>query len=217
MPDKDATLRTLVEGGLVPVVRLPSVDEARTLADALLEGGISTVEITMSVPGAIGLMAELSKRYGRRLLLGGGTILDPETARAAILAGAAFVVSPHTNPETIVLCRRYGIPVVPGAMTPTEIVRAWEGGADLVKVFPADCLGGPAYIKAIKAPYPQIPLIPTGGVDLSTAEAFIQAGAEALGVGSALVDRKAIVEGRPQEIVEKARRFVAIVKKARGL
>ncbi len=183
--------------------------------DAIREGGISILEITMTVPGAVGVIEEVSRRYGNEAVVGAGTVLDGETARACILAGARFVVSPSLNLETIEVCRRYGIAVMPGALTPTEVVQAWSAGADFVKVFPAGAVGGASYIKSLKAPLPQIELVPTGGVSLKTAADFIKAGASALGVGADLVDVKAIREGQSQVITERAREFVRIVREAR--
>jgi len=169
----------------------------------------------MTVPGAMPLIETLARRFGDEALIGAGTVLDPETARAAILAGARFVVSPALNLDTIACCRRHGIAVVPGALTPTEVIAAWQAGADLVKVFPAGNLGGPSYIKALKAPLPQVELVPTGGVSLRTAGDFIRAGAAALGVGGDLVDLKALREGRAAEITERARQYLQAVRDAR--
>jgi 2-dehydro-3-deoxyphosphogluconate aldolase/(4S)-4-hydroxy-2-oxoglutarate aldolase len=202
--------------GLVPVVRAQTADEAITAINAIREGGVDVLEITMTVPGAIGLMQAVAERYGQDLLLGAGTVLDPETARACILAGAQFIVSPSLNLETIALCRRYAVPILPGALTPTEVVTAWQAGADAVKVFPCGAVGGASYIKALKAPLPQIPLVPTGGVSLKTAADFIKAGSMALGVGADLVDLQAIREGKPSVITERAREYVRIVKEARA-
>ena len=183
--------------------------------DAIRAGGISILEITMTVPGAVGLIREVTKRYGDEALVGAGTVLDAETARACILAGAQFVVSPALNVETVEVCRHNDIAVMPGALTPTEVVQAWSAGADFVKVFPAGAVGGANYIKSLKAPLPQIDLVPTGGVSLKTAADFIKAGASALGVGADLVDLKAIREGQHNLITERARQFVKIVEEAR--
>jgi 2-dehydro-3-deoxyphosphogluconate aldolase/(4S)-4-hydroxy-2-oxoglutarate aldolase len=184
--------------------------------DAIREGGISILEITMTVPGAVGVIEEVSARYGNDALVGAGTVLDGETARACIHAGARFIVSPALNFETIEVCRGAGVAVMPGALTPTEVVQAWTAGADFVKVFPAGAVGGASYIKSLKAPLPQIELIPTGGVSLKTAADFIKAGASALGVGADLVDLKAIREGQQKLITERAREFVRIVQEARS-
>jgi 2-dehydro-3-deoxyphosphogluconate aldolase/(4S)-4-hydroxy-2-oxoglutarate aldolase len=208
-------IQQIVETGVIPVVRAASADEAMRAIDAIKEGGISVLEITMTVPGAVRVIEEVAARYGSEALVGAGTVLDPETARACILAGAEFIVSPALNPETIALCRRYGKVVMPGALTPTEVLAAWQAGADFVKVFPCDSLGGAKYIKSLKAPLPQIQIVPTGGVTLQTAADFIKAGATALGVGTDLVDVKALRAGQGRVIVERARRFMEIVKEAR--
>jgi 2-dehydro-3-deoxyphosphogluconate aldolase/(4S)-4-hydroxy-2-oxoglutarate aldolase len=215
--EKGEVVQTIRDIGIIPVVRAQSADEAMMAIDAIREGGVSLLEITMTVPGAVGVIENVSKRYGADVLVGAGTVLDGETARACILAGAQFVVSPSLNLETIEVCRRHGVAVMPGALTPTEVVQAWSAGADFVKVFPAGAVGGASYIKALKAPLPQIELIPTGGVSLKTAADFIKAGASALGVGADLVDLKAIREGRQQIITERASEFVRIVKEARTI
>ena len=214
--EKGEVVQTIRDIGIIPVVRAQSADEAMMAIDAIREGGVSLLEITMTVPGAVGVIENVSKRYGAEVLVGAGTVLDGETARACILAGAQFVVSPSLNLETIEVCRRHGVAVMPGALTPTEVVQAWSAGADFVKVFPAGAVGGASYIKALKAPLPQIELIPTGGVSLKTAADFIKAGASALGVGADLVDLKAIREGQQQIITERAREFVRIVREARA-
>lgn len=201
---------------VVPVVRASSADDAMKIVDAIREGGVNTVEITMTVPDAIGVMEAVAKKFGDEVLLGAGTVLDAETARASILAGAEFVVGPCFNEDLIRICKRYAKVVIPGAMTPTEILRAWEMGADIVKVFPAGNLGGSKYIKAIKAPLPQVLLNPTGGVNLENAGEFIKAGASIISVGSALVDKKAVAEGKFEILTRKARGFVEEVRKARS-
>ena len=213
--DKAAVLQTIRDIGIIPVVRAQSADEAMKAIDAIREDGISILEITMTVPGAVGVIEEVSRRYGNEALVGAGTVLDGETARVCINAGARFVVSPALNLETIAVCRRDDVAVMPGALTPTEVVQAWSAGADFVKVFPAGAVGGASYIKSLKAPLPQIDLVPTGGVSLKTAADFIKAGASALGVGADLVDLKAIREGQSQLITERAREFVRIVQDAR--
>jgi len=202
--------------GIVPVVRAESAEEATQAIEAIRAGGVPILEITMTVPGALDLIEDLARRFGADALLGAGTVLDPETARACILAGARFVVSPALNRDTIACCRRYGVPVMPGALTPTEVVTAWEAGADMVKVFPCSALGGASYIRALKAPLPQIDLIPTGGVNLQTAADFIKAGSAALGVGADLVDLKAVREGKASLLTERAQKLVEIVKAARA-
>jgi len=213
---KQQVLATIREVGIVPVVRAESADEAGRAIDAIRAGGVSVIEITMTVPGALRLIEDLARRFGEDAVVGVGTVLDPETARACILAGAQFVVTPTLNRDTIACCRRYGVPVMPGALTPTEVLTAWEAGADMVKVFPCSALGGASYIKALKAPLPQIDLIPTGGVNLDTAADFIKAGSTALGVGADLVDLKALRDGKAALITERAQKLVAIVKAARA-
>ena len=214
--DKQQVMARIRDVGVVPVIRAESADEAARVIDAIRAGGVAVLEITMTVPGAVSLIAEVARRVGDDAVVGAGTVLDAETARAVILAGARFVVSPALDRGTIACCRRYGVPVMPGALTPTEVVAAWQAGADIVKVFPAHAVGGASYIKALKAPLPQIELCPTGGVSLETAADFIKAGASALGVGNDLVDLKALRAGQAQAITEKAKRFVEIVKTARG-
>jgi 2-dehydro-3-deoxyphosphogluconate aldolase/(4S)-4-hydroxy-2-oxoglutarate aldolase len=213
--NKNEVIQRIKEVGLVPVVRAASADEAMQAIDAIKAGGVSVLEITMTVPGAVGAIAEVTKRFGDEVLVGAGTVLDAETARTCMLAGAQFIVSPSLNLETIACCRRYGVAVLPGALTPTEVVQAWTAGADFVKVFPAGALGGASYLKALKAPLPQIELVPTGGVSLKTAADFIKAGASALGVGADLVDVKALRAGEAQVITERARQYVEIVREAR--
>ena len=213
--DKANVIARIKGIGIIPVVRATSADEAMRAIDAIREGGISILEITMTVPGAIKLIETVSARYGSEALVGAGTVLDAKTAQACISAGARFIVSPSLDVETISACRLLNVAVMPGALTPTEVVQAWKAGADLVKVFPAGAVGGASYIKSLKAPLPQIELIPTGGVSLKTAGDFIRAGASALGVGTDLVDLKAIKEGQQQLITERARQFLEIVREAR--
>lgn len=214
--DKTKIMQHMHDLGLVPVLRASSAEEAITIADAILAGGVNILEVTMTVPGAIHVIEQLANHHGSKLLLGAGTVLDPETARSCILAGAQFIVSPALDLRTIELCRRYSVPIMPGALTPTEIVSAWQAGADVVKVFPCSALGGAKYLKALQGPLPQIQLIPTGGVSLATAEEFLAAGAFALGVGGDLVDAKAAREGRTSVITENAQKYIGIVKKFRG-
>jgi 2-dehydro-3-deoxyphosphogluconate aldolase/(4S)-4-hydroxy-2-oxoglutarate aldolase len=213
---KTEVIQQIRDTGVIPVVRATSADEAMRAIDAIREGGISLLEITMTVPGAIGLIEQVATRLGKDAVVGAGTVLDDETARACIQSGAQFIVSPSLNPATIECCRQHGVAVMPGALTPTEVVTAWNAGADFVKVFPAGAVGGASYIKALKAPLPQIELVPTGGVSLKTAADFIRAGASALGVGTDLVDIKAIREGRSSVITERAKQFVEIVREARA-
>jgi 2-dehydro-3-deoxyphosphogluconate aldolase/(4S)-4-hydroxy-2-oxoglutarate aldolase len=217
MMNKNEVLQKIKEIGVVPVVRASSADEALRVIDAIREGGVPVLEITMTVPGAIKVIEEAAKRYGSEVLVGAGTVLDAETARACMLAGAQFVVSPALNLDTIAICRRYSIAVMPGALTPTEVVTAWQAGADVVKVFPCGAMGGASYLKSLKAPLPQVEMIPTGGVSLKTGADFIAAGAMALGVGADLVDTAAIKQGNPQKVTDAARQYVELVRQARGL
>ena len=213
---KADVLARIRDVGIVPVVRAESADEALAAIAAIRAGGIDILEITMTVPGAVRLIEEVSRSLGGDAVVGAGTVLDAETARTCILAGAQFVVSPAWSAATIACCRRYGVPILPGALTPTEVLAAWEAGADMVKVFPCSALGGASYIKALKAPLPQIDLIPTGGVNLDTAAAFIKAGSTALGVGADLVDLKALRDGKASLLTERAQKLVEIVRQARG-
>jgi 2-dehydro-3-deoxyphosphogluconate aldolase/(4S)-4-hydroxy-2-oxoglutarate aldolase len=212
---KEAQLRQVLDGGIVAVVRSPDSQRLVDVARALADGGISVVEITMSVPNALEVLRRVRDALGDRILLGAGTVLDPETARMVILAGAEYIVAPTVNLEVIRLCRRYDKLVMPGALTPTEILIAWEAGADIVKVFPADAVG-PAYFKAVRGPLPQVRLMPTGGVDLTTAAAFLKAGACCLGIGSQLVEPRAVADGNFDRIRDLARQYVAIVKRTRA-
>jgi len=215
--DKNEIIKRIEDIGIVPVVRAASADEAMRAIDAIREGGINVLEITMTVPGAVRVIEQVSNKYGDDALVGAGTVLDPETARACLLAGAQFIVSPALNLDTIAMCKRYSAPVMPGVLTPTEVVTAWSAGADFVKVFPCGSVGGASYVKNLKGPLPQVKIIPTGGVSLSTAADFIKAGASALGVGTDLVDVKAIRAGEAHVVTERAKQFVEIVREARGL
>src|SRR5580700_4876438 len=212
---KEEVLAELKKIGLVPVLRAASVEKALALATAIADGGVTVLEVTMTVPGAIAVMGRLAKERPD-ILIGAGTVLDAETARMCILEGAQFVVSPALKVATIEMCHRYGVAVLPGALTPTEIVTVWEAGADVVKVFPASSLGGAKYLKSVKAPLPQVEMIPTGGVSQATAAEFLEAGAFALGVGADLVNTKAIAKGTPDTITENARKYLAIVREFRG-
>lgn len=201
--------------GLIPVVRAESPEQAMRAVDAIKAGGVDIVEVTMTVPGAVGLIEKLAGKYAGKVLIGAGTVMNSETAQACIDAGAEFIVSPALNLETIAYCRSRDVAVLPGALTPTEVVQAWSAGADAVKVFPAGALGGASYLKSLKAPLPQIELVPTGGVSLKTAADFIRAGAMALGVGADLVDLTALKEDRDEDLTERARQYLAIVREAR--
>lgn len=211
------TLERIHSVGILPVVRATSADEALAVVEAIRAGGIPILEITLTVPGAIQIIADLSRRLGDQVLIGAGTVLDADDARACIDAGARFIVSPSLDVQTIETCQRLEIPVFPGAMTPTEIVTAWKAGADAVKVFPANAVGGATYLKSVKAPLPHIELIPTGGVSLKTVPELIAAGAFALGVGADLVDLTALRKGQAESITEKARQYVAAVAAARNV
>jgi 2-dehydro-3-deoxyphosphogluconate aldolase / (4S)-4-hydroxy-2-oxoglutarate aldolase len=215
MSNKNEVIEKIRQIGVLPVIRANSEREARQVIDAVQSGGITTIEVMMTVPNAVSLIETLSKDYGDALLIGAGTVLTKEIAAQCIKAGAKFIVSPTLNLGTIEFCNGQEIVVMPGAMTPTEILTAWNAGADFVKVFPASAVGGASYLKSVKAPLPQIRLIPTGGVSLDTAAAFIKAGAEAVGVGGELVDLKAIRENRPEIITERAQQFREIVRNAR--
>ena len=212
---KAKVLAELKSIGLVPVLRADSVEKALAMAEAIAAGGVTVLEVTMTVPGAMQVMRRLAETRPD-ILIGAGTVLDPETARMCILEGALFVVSPALNVRTIEMCHRYSVAVLPGALTPTEIVTAWQAGADVVKVFPASAMGGASYLRAIKAPLPQVELIPTGGVSIATAEDFLKAGAFALGVGGDLVDHRAMSEGRAHEITASAKKYLEIVRRFRG-
>jgi len=206
----------IAEIGVVPVVRASSSHEALIAAEAVCQGGIPIVEITMTVPGAVEVIRELSKSSGSEVLIGAGTVLDPETARRCLDAGAQFLVSPGLNLPTVELAVREKILIMAGALTPTEVITAWNAGSDFVKIFPCGQVGGAKYIKALKGPLPQIPLVPTGGVNLNTAAEFIEAGAAALGIGGELVQADALKSGKSQIISENARKFVEIVKQTRA-
>jgi 2-dehydro-3-deoxyphosphogluconate aldolase/(4S)-4-hydroxy-2-oxoglutarate aldolase len=209
-------LAFITEVGIVPVVRVANAESAVQAVEAIYRGGVRAAEITMTVPGAIRALEKLADRFGDKLILGAGTVLDPETARACMLAGAQFFVTPSLRISTIEMVKRYSKIICPGALTPTEVLTAWESGADVVKVFPCGNVGGPKYIKALKGPFPQIEMVPTGGVNLETAGEFLKAGACAVAVGGELVDGKTIKEGRFDVIEDRARQYLACVAKARA-
>ena len=214
--DKQRVRDRISEIGIVPVVRASSPREARIAAEAVCAGGIPIVEITMTVPGAVDVIRELTKNSASDVLVGAGTVLSAEAARRCLDAGAQFLVSPGLNLKTVELAVREGKVIMAGALTPTEVITAWEAGADFVKIFPCGQVGGAKYIKALKGPLPQIPLVPTGGVNLNTAAEFIEAGAAALGIGGELVQAEALKSNKPEIIVDNARKFLAIVKQARA-
>jgi 2-dehydro-3-deoxyphosphogluconate aldolase / (4S)-4-hydroxy-2-oxoglutarate aldolase len=214
--NRDAVLRSILDIGVIPVVRTSSAESAIRAIEAVYQGGIRAAEITMTVPGAIKALEKLADAFGDKLVLGAGTVLDPETARICMLAGAQFFVTPALNLKTIEMAKRYSKIIMPGALTPTEVVAAWEAGADFVKVFPCGALGGAKYIKALKAPLPHIEMVPTGGVSLENTADFLRAGAAAVAVGAELVDAKTISEGHYEVFEERARQFLAEVAKARS-
>jgi 2-dehydro-3-deoxyphosphogluconate aldolase / (4S)-4-hydroxy-2-oxoglutarate aldolase len=205
-------IQRILQDRLVPIVRAKSTEEALSVVEALVAGGIGILEITITFPHALTAIEKAVKSFGERLVLGAGTVLDSETARVAILAGAEFVVTPALNIQTIELCKRYSKIAIPGALTPTEVLCAWQAGADLVKIFPCDTVGGPRYIKALKGPFPQISLMPTGGVHLATAADYLAAGAAALGVGSELVDKSEVANRNFAAITENARSFLSVTR-----
>jgi 2-dehydro-3-deoxyphosphogluconate aldolase/(4S)-4-hydroxy-2-oxoglutarate aldolase len=214
--EKQTVRERIVQIGIVPVVRASSSAEARMAAEAVCKGGIPVVEITMTVPGAVEVIRELAKHASSELLVGAGTVLNPEQAQRCLDAGAQFLVSPGFNPQTVALAAAEKKLIMAGALTPTEVIAAWESGADFVKIFPCGTVGGAKYIKALKGPLPEIPMVPTGGVNLQTAAEFLEAGAAALGIGGELVHPGHLQSGNTEAIVEAARKFVAIVKEARA-
>jgi 2-dehydro-3-deoxyphosphogluconate aldolase/(4S)-4-hydroxy-2-oxoglutarate aldolase len=212
---KQQILSSMIDIGIVPVVRTATAEAAIKSIEAIYRGGIRAAEITMTVPGAIKALEKVADMFGDKIVLGAGTVLDPETARICMLAGAVFFVTPCLNVKTIEMARRYSRPIMPGALTPTEVLAAWEAGADIVKVFPCGNLGGPKYIKALKGPLPQVEMIPTGGVNLDTAGEFLKAGACAVAVGGELVDGQTIKEGKYEVFEERARQYLAVIAKTR--
>lgn len=201
--------------GLIPVLRARSAKEALAVVEAMVAGGVSVIEVTMTVPGAIDVLRALKKNYGDKLLLGSGTVTAAEECAATIDAGALFVVSPSLHLEVIAKTKEMGKVSIPGALTPTEVITAWKAGADYVKVFPCSAVGGASYLKALRAPFPQLRLIPTGGVTLATAADFLKAGAAALGVGSDLVNTAAVADGKPQVVTNAARAYLEIIAQSR--
>src|SRR5262245_19697748 len=208
-------LQRVLDAGIVAVVRAPDPGGLVEVIRALADGGVTVAEVTLTVPNALDVIREAKQTLGDSVLLGAGTVLDAETCRAALLAGAEFIVAPTLNLDVIRLCRRYDKLVMPGAFTPTEILTAWEAGADIVKVFPADVVG-PTFFKAMRGPLPQVRLMPTVGVDLNTAGEFLKAGACCLGVGSQLVDPKLVAARAYDRLRELAAQFVEVVRRARS-
>jgi 2-dehydro-3-deoxyphosphogluconate aldolase/(4S)-4-hydroxy-2-oxoglutarate aldolase len=214
--DKQKVMANLTKVGVVPVLRAESPENVVIAVAALVEGGIPVAEITMTVPGAVKVIERCAAHFGDRITLGAGSVTDPETCMAVIDAGSVFVVTPVFKPAVIDVCRRRGVCVVAGALTPTEIVNAWEAGADVVKVFPAKAMGGAAYLRMVHEPLPHIPLTPTGGVTLETLAEYFKAGAPFVGAGGDLVSRNAIATGNRQAIAERARLYVAAIRAARS-
>jgi 2-dehydro-3-deoxyphosphogluconate aldolase / (4S)-4-hydroxy-2-oxoglutarate aldolase len=212
--EKIQQIQLIEETGIIAIVRFDKPDELVQVARAISDGGVKVIEFTMTTPGALRVLETATSEFGGQVLLGAGTVLDPETARAAILAGAEFIVAPTLNYSVIELCHRYSKVCIPGAYTPTEILSAWQSGADFVKVFPAEALG-PQFIKAVRAPLPQVKMIPVGGITLETIPAYIQAGVTAVAVGSNLAPKKMVAERRFDEIRELAKQYVEVIKKAR--
>jgi 2-dehydro-3-deoxyphosphogluconate aldolase/(4S)-4-hydroxy-2-oxoglutarate aldolase len=208
--------KRIIEIGIVPVVRASSPAQAVAAAEAVCAGGISVVEVTMTVPGAVEVIAQLVKKMGSAVIVGAGTVLNAESARRCLDAGAQFLVSPGFDLGTVKFACSQGVLMMAGALTPTEVITAWDAGSDFVKIFPCGNVGGAKYIKALKGPLPQIPMVPTGGVNLNTAAEFIQAGSAAVGVGGELVLAAALKSGDMREITELAKRYVSIVREARG-
>lgn len=212
---KEQVYRRVAEIGIVPVARAQSPAQAIAAAEAVCAGGIPIVEITMTVPGAVEVIAELVRSMGKDMLVGAGTVIDVEGAKRCLDAGAEFLVSPGLDVEVVKLANRQGTLIMAGALTPTEVIAAWKAGADFVKIFPCGNVGGPKYIRALKGPLPQVPMVPTGGVNLQTAAAFLEAGAAALGIGGELVSASALASGNLDEITQLAKQYVAIVREAR--
>ncbi len=214
--NKTEKLELIRETGVVAIIRAQSSDQLISAAKAIAAGGVRVIEVTMTTPGALEVISSAGESLGDDVIFGAGSVLDPETARAAILAGADFIVGPTLNHSMVALCRRYSIPVIPGCFSPTEMVSAWEAGADMVKLFPAD-IGGPRMIRAVRAPLPQLEIIPVGGVNLDTASEFIRMGAAALGVGSSLVNQKLLEDNDMEELSKRAAAFIACVEEGRRL
>jgi len=207
----ETTAQIIERVGLIPVLRARTAAQAHAVVQAMIAGGVTVVEVTMTVPGAIELLKELKQEYGSRLLLGSGTVTTASEAQSTINAGAEFVVSPSLHPEVIQVTRSNGKLSIPGALTPTEVITAHRAGAEYVKIFPCSAMGGASYLKSLLAPFPFLKLIPTGGVTLETAGTFVQAGARALGVGSDLVNLAAIDAGKPEKITETARAYLKVI------
>jgi 2-dehydro-3-deoxyphosphogluconate aldolase/(4S)-4-hydroxy-2-oxoglutarate aldolase len=214
--NREQIVKHIEELGIVPVIRAPSAEVGARAVRAVLAGGIDVIEITMTVPGALSLMRSLSAELGSTVILGAGTVLDANTARDCIAAGAKFIVSPGLDLETVRVVQELDCAVMPGVLTPTEVIQAWKAGADMAKVFPCSAVGGASYLKALKAPLPQVKLLPTGGVDLDTAPEYLAAGASALGLGASLVDIKLMEKQGEGAITSRAQKLVEIVKNTRA-
>jgi 2-dehydro-3-deoxyphosphogluconate aldolase/(4S)-4-hydroxy-2-oxoglutarate aldolase len=212
----ETTAQRVERVGLIPVLRAKNPKQAKAVVEAMIAGGVTIVEVTMTVPGAVELLGELKKEYGARLLLGAGTVTTAKEADETIEAGAEFVVSPSLHPEVIAATKVAGKLSIPGALTPTEVIAAHRAGADYVKIFPCSAMGGASYLKSLLAPFPFLKLIPTGGVTIKTAEDFLRAGARALGVGSDLVNLAAIDEGKPEIITEAAKEYLGVLARMKG-
>jgi 2-dehydro-3-deoxyphosphogluconate aldolase / (4S)-4-hydroxy-2-oxoglutarate aldolase len=213
---REETQETLERVGIIPVLRAGSIQAAHAMVDAVLAGGIHVIEVTMTVPNALTLLRELKQRHGNKLLLGSGTVTDVAQAEATIDAGAEFVVSPSLHLDVIAKTREMDRVSIPGALTPTEVITAWRAGADYVKVFPCSAMGGAPYLKSLLAPFPELRLIPTGGVTLQTAADFLKSGARALGVGTDLMNAAAIADGKPEIITSMARSYLEAIRVARS-
>ncbi|HZZ15183.1 MAG TPA: bifunctional 4-hydroxy-2-oxoglutarate aldolase/2-dehydro-3-deoxy-phosphogluconate aldolase [Candidatus Sulfotelmatobacter sp.] len=213
---RENTKKTLERAVLIPVLRAGSMQAGHALVDAMMAGGVTVVEVTMTVPNALTLLRELKQRHGDKLLLGSGTVTDAAQAEATIEEGAEFVVSPSLHLDVIAKTRELGRISIPGALTPTEVITAWRAGADYVKIFPCSAMGGASYLKSLLAPFPELRLIPTGGVTLQTAADFLKAGALALGVGTDLVNTAAIAEGKPEIVTNAARAYLEVIRAARS-
>ena len=213
---REETKKTLEQAVLIPVLRAGSIKTGHALVDAMMAGGVTVVEVTMTVPNALTLLRELKQRHGESLLLGSGTVTDAAQAEATIDAGAEFVVSPSLHLDVIAKTKELGRISIPGALTPTEVITAWRAGADYVKIFPCSAMGGASYLKSLLAPFPELKLIPTGGVTLQTAADFLKAGARALGVGTDLVNTPAIAEGKPEIVTNAARAYLEAIRVARS-
>jgi 2-dehydro-3-deoxyphosphogluconate aldolase/(4S)-4-hydroxy-2-oxoglutarate aldolase len=213
---KEKTLALIRDVAVIPVVRVSTREQAICAVEGTMDAGIPVVEITLTVPGAIQIIEELAIRYGQKLLVGAGTVLDAETCRLAVLAGAEFIVSPTFDVRVLEMARRYGKICMPGALTPTEALVAWQAGADLVKIFPCNSVGGPSYVRALKGPFPQMEIVVTGGVNLENVTQFLAAGVAAVGVGEVILERAAIETGNVAAITANARRFVDAIRSARS-